>query len=93
MLEFFCPSSFPISQKTQRAASRGSPGAQAQPHTWRIDTSVSSEGAQFTVPLIMGLFFSPTRKDLDYESSDEIEQYAVPMEPRPCQAAPARPRT
>lgn len=45
------------------------------------------------MPLIMGLFFSPTRKDLDYESSDEIEQYAVPMEPRPCQAAPARPRT
>lgn len=38
-------------------------------------------------------FFPPTRKDLDYESSDEIEQYAVPMEPRPCQAAPARPRT
>lgn len=40
-----------------------------------------------------GSFFPPTRKDLDHESSDEVEQCAVPMELRPCEAAPARPRT
>lgn len=42
----------------------------------------SSERAQFTLHLLMDLFFFfPKRKDFGSESSGEIEQHVVPTEP------------